>query len=63
MTSSEQTALHFKMAFVSDGQEYTSPSKRIKLDESISETEGNADIEFRSFSTSFKSIKESPESK
>lgn len=63
MTSLEQTALYSKMAFVSDGQDYSSPTKRIKLDESTSELDSNAEIEFRTFATPLKTIKGQMEGK
>jgi hypothetical protein len=46
------------MAFVSDGNEYSSPSKRIKLDQTQHLSNSNVELDFGAFSAPLKNVHE-----
>jgi hypothetical protein len=46
------------MALISEGHEYSSPSKRIKLDQTQHQSNSNAELDFGALSTSLKNVHE-----
>jgi hypothetical protein len=46
------------MAYISDGSEYSSPSKRIKLDQTQHLSNSNVELDFGAFSAPLKNVHE-----